>query len=161
MATFVKASALAVGDVIQDQDATGDTHPFVVVVVHANTLHLHNCTSFPNTDLELIKVVKTDKTGDAKWSGKDSYVVKGEASGGLELAKTAVHYEPSATETIVVPEVVVKQVIGPYGPCYANFYTGALVTVPVMEPKYSEVTYRKIGTIKSTRMAEIVKEMGH
>jgi hypothetical protein len=161
MPSIVKGSALAVGDVIQDQAKTGDTHPFVVVLVQTHTLHLHNCTSFQNTDLELIKVVKTDKTGDGNWSDKDSYVVKGEARGGLELARTMVHYEPSATKTVDVPEVVQKWVMGPYGPCVANFYTGALVTVPLMEPKHSDVTYRKIGTIKPTRMTEIVKEIGH
>ena len=63
MATYVKASALKVGDVIQDRDATGDDHPFVVITVSKDSLHLHNCTSHETSSLTLIKVEKGDKTG--------------------------------------------------------------------------------------------------
>ena len=45
MAVNVKGSALAVGDVIQDRNNTGDDHPYVVVSKETWTFTLLNCNS--------------------------------------------------------------------------------------------------------------------
>ncbi len=159
MPTNVKGSSLAVGDVIQDSAATSDTHPYVVVSRSQWHVTLRNCTSHETSALELIKVDKNDKTGDVGWAGKDSYVVKNSTTVDLAFYRDDSYV---VNEPVSVPDgpPVPMQFMGPQGP-YTQYMQPMVVigTVPRVVQRYSDIVYRKVGTVKAERMAAVLEAL--
>lgn len=158
MATYVSGSLLAVGDVILDRDATADTHPYVVVSRDQWQLTLRNCTSHQNSDLQLIEVKQGDKTGDLNWSGKDSYVVKSSSSLNLPCFRDDSQVVGVPMEVDNGPQVPML-FQGTHGPYWQYVQPTMIVMVPRLVQRYSALSYRKVGTITSGRMAEIVQAL--
>lgn len=161
MARNVRGSALVVGDVIQDQAQTGDTHPYLVVATTQYQIVLRNCTSHETSALELVKVAKGDKSGDEVWSGKDSYVVKSGNTTNLNVY-SVVTVDTGQVEMKSVPSgpPVPMQLMGPMGPYFAWVQPTQIVAVPVLANRYADITYRVVGGIVAGRMQTLLAELG-
>ena len=158
MPRTVKGTALAVGDVIQDSANTGDTHPYVVIGRSAFQVTLRNCTSHETSGLTLVKILKEDKTGDAGWAGKDSYVVKSGNTTDLFTYTVVQEFTGKyVNQEMDVPEL--RQLIGPEGPFWAYVPVRQLVTVPQVVNRYSDIMYRVVGAIKAERMTTLLEEL--
>lgn len=160
MARNVKGSALAVGDVIQDQARTGDTHPFLVVARTQWQITLRNCTSHETSALTLVKVLKGDKTGDPGWAGKDSFVVK--SGGTVDLSAYDVYMEETGEYDdvpVAVGPPVLMQFMGPQGPYYDYAQPTQVMSVPRLVERYSDAIYRVVGTVVASRMDKLLSEL--
>jgi hypothetical protein len=160
MARNVKGSALVLGDVIQDQTKTGDTHPYLVVATSQFQIVLRNCTSHETSALTLVKIAKGDKTGDEVWSGKDSYVVKSGNTTDLNVYDiVTVETGQVAMQRVPSGPPVLMQVMGPYGPCFTWAQPTQVVAVPVLANRYADITYRVLGGVVSGRMETLLTEL--
>lgn len=158
MAVNVKGSALAVGDVIQDRNNTGDDHPYVVVSKETWTVTLRNCTSHETSGLTLLKVLMADKTGDVGWAGKDSYVVKSGDTTNLWIYRDTSYQ--SGFQQVVVPDFVPQVFQTPTGPVTMHVQVGSHIEVhPRIIQRYSDITFRRVGTIVATRMGTLLTEL--
>lgn len=158
MPTIVKGSALAIGDVIQDEGNTGDTHPYLVISKTQWVITLRNCTSFETSALTLVKVLKEDKTGDALWSTKDSFVVKSGNTKDLNVYNVVTVDDGFIEQT--VPSLPVPRVfMGEFGPYMMWVSYPVIVSVPRQIDVYSDIMYRVVGTVKSSRMESLLMEL--
>ena len=159
MGDSIRGSALKVGDVIWDNNV--DTHPCLVIKKTQFQLTLRTCTSHESVNFETLKILKSEKTGDHSWSGKDSYLVT--SSDTIAIPMSGVVGQQQVFDQVTVPtgRILAQQFVGPGGQLFFKYVPElTLMTVPRIVNVYGDFYYNRVGTVTSEKMVSILDTLG-
>ncbi|TYB91112.1 hypothetical protein [Oceaniovalibus sp. ACAM 378] len=158
---YVNGSALSVGDVVFGwKDPNGNKcpyhHPFLIIKATTTEVQMRNCTSHTSASFSTTKIAAGDKTGEHKWTCKDSHMV---TDGPLETGLMSMPFYDYSQQVPVLME-------GP--PQFMQFANGdGTVSFKEMKPQWVEfyplivrpadpIMYDKIGTVKEPALSALL-----